>query len=118
MKQHGARKSKEFRNRRNYSHVYTAVMNTRKWKVSFKYEGQVRANYEDIKKYEENLREKYGDKLVHIWVYDRRLQHRWVGHMLTEMQLRAHFGIEIPARFLRGEASPRMTDYLNDRGGE
>lgn len=116
LRQHGKDKT-EFRNVRSKSHVYFAIVNNspRGWVVSFRYHGTVKADYESIRRMEAQLARKYGDRLVHVWTYDDKIRHEWVGMMLTEMQLRAHFGIDLPARFLRGEASPKMTDYLNDR---
>lgn len=101
-----------------FSYIYCAYINNsdRAWKISFKFVQQVRANYDDIKKAEDRVRAKYGNALVHIWVYDSKIKHRWVGQYLTERQLKAHFGISLPPRVLRGESSPAMTDFLNDRG--
>lgn len=101
------------------SHLYYAtISNNPNWPVKFHSGGVVKSEYHAIKQGMQRIFDRTGGKLVHIWVYDEPLGERWVAGYLTERQLKAHFGIEIPNRFLRGESSPAMTDFLNDRGRE
>lgn len=118
MSRHGKNQRVE-----GWTYLYFAVRNSaakdgKQWTISFQYYGKVRNNHRAIREAEYRIMFDHGDSLVHIWAYDQRISQRWIGQFLTERQIKAHLGLEIPPRFLRGESSPKMTDYLNDRGGE